>query len=65
MGTQTVLCLCVLTISLDTSLDQLFESTVDRRPKILYTLVEVNCGNSTLADSFGGELEFLSPVLVS
>lgn len=44
-----------------TALQNLLESTVDRRAHRL-ALVEVNRGHSTLADALGSELEFLNGV---
>jgi len=41
------------------SLDELLESAVDRRADVGDVFPEVNCGNSTLADTFWGEFEFL------
>lgn len=40
-------------------LDQLLESTVDRRTNVRDILVEVNSRNSALADSLGGEFKLL------
>lgn len=45
-------------------LDELLESTVDGRADIGHVLVELDGGNSTLADTLWGEFELLVNILI-
>lgn len=54
-----ILIASLLRTSLLANLNELLESTVDGRADVGDVLIELDGGNSTLADAFGGELKLL------